>query len=819
MKSRAIFRSLALALLLSFLAGSQVVTPAQGLEPASADLQVRLNEVLFSPLPGQPEWVEIKNFGAAPVEISGFNLSDGEGNDYGFPEALPPVPAGAFVRVIFDGAGSGGDDLDFSDNLATLHTSPGQAGVFEDHADQCALYSVSANRAFIYIPLALRNLFGWNPPVPQPPLPFKESSQASFVAWGAAPGPIAAEGDLWRVDEYVSLTRGLGLENPEQAAAPGESIGLVPGSQNAHAADWTLYQPGEVTPGGENIYPVISWYDPPAGATLDSATFTVGWMAPPGAMAFHFQLDDDSSFGSPLVDAAFTQPYYRAVTPVPDGAYFWRVKIQFVGGESPWSPGVQINSLAAPAGHTVLAEKLLGIAWQLQHKDTKMLCLQGDAENGASPWDTPHTNRGVHGNNYCARASIAMLASYYGGRLSQDRITYEIFQGSAVESELGHDQAVNYAQADNALNWALGTTVTRDNSPVTFAELKAWIDADQPLGSTIPGHMRVIDGYREFTRGTALVQEYHVLDPWDGDRWVVFGSENLVSIWPGPAGKTGAPNVKSDEDFDGDGLADTQDDWDGDGVCDFDELRRFGTYAYYADSDDDLVPDKAEIRAYVLDLFGNYSPQNADIDGDTIRKELDSDNDYNDNNGSNDGCEDADWDGIYESSQGEGDPFDPTDDIMLHLQLNWPLLGADVDLHLIKPGSSMGSSGDVHWSNRNPDWGQPGVPCDNPTLDVDCITGCTVENIRLSKLESGTYQVVVHYYSDHGLDETNPSVGLWLRDTVYLFGPRQISDRQVWNVATIQWPQMTVTPGSSTTTLIQSAPQPIVGGSCQETKP
>ena len=56
-----------------------------------------------------------------------------------------------------------------------------------------------------------------------------------------------------------------------------------------------------------------------------------------------------------------------------------------------------------------------------------------------APWDAPHPTTGAptaHGSNYCERASISMLASYYGGQLSQDRIAYEDYQGTS--NELGH---------------------------------------------------------------------------------------------------------------------------------------------------------------------------------------------------------------------------------------------------------------------------------------------------------------------------------------------------------------------------------------------
>ena len=89
-------------------------------------------------------------------------------------------------------------------------------------------------------------------------------------------------------------------------------------------------------------------------------------------------------------------------------------------------------------------------------------------------------------------------------------------------------------------------------------------------------------------------------------------------------------------------------DADGDGVMDWDEQNRFHTMATYANSDDDWVQDKQDLREYVFDGAGAYSLRGADFDADGRRKELDADND---NDTSVDGCEDSDRDGKYESAR------------------------------------------------------------------------------------------------------------------------------------------------------------------------
>ena len=75
--------------------------------------------------------------------LRGHSLRDEDGNVYRIPAALPSVPAGALVVVLFDGQGSGANDLNFGDGVATLHSPPGMVSILEDGGDQVALYNTS----------------------------------------------------------------------------------------------------------------------------------------------------------------------------------------------------------------------------------------------------------------------------------------------------------------------------------------------------------------------------------------------------------------------------------------------------------------------------------------------------------------------------------------------------------------------------------------------------------------------------------------------------------------------------------------------------
>jgi hypothetical protein len=766
----------------------------------------RINEVMFNPAPGDSDWVELYNGGAEAVDISGWYLIDETELAlwYQIPAALPPVPAGAYVVVRFDGQDYPSNDYDFNDGVATLHSTSGLEDILGDDAGQVAFYRDDfIDPHYIYLPAVPRNVVSWNPFVPGPPPDPPESPLIDFVAWGQPPGSKAdeaMEASVWHQDWYVVLYRGLGEVSEEVAARPGESIGRLPGSESNRPEHWMLYQTSEVTPGAANAAPVISWYYPGDGAVLGAQTFSVIWDGVRGATGYRFQLDDDSSFVSPVVDETLTEPLYSAPSPVPDGTYYWRVQVQYDGYTSPWSPGVEVNSQTLPlpdgSGPDIEAveSKTLPITWQLQHKDTNMLCLDGDKEGGPEPWNAPHTVRGVHGENYCARASVAMIASYYGGKLSQDRITYEIFKGGSPRHDVGHHYVFLGSEARAALNWALGTVVPPQNGKPSFEQIKGWIDDGRPIRAVIPGHSRVLAGYLEYGVPPETSEFLVILDPYDHLKYVRYEDDNIKYVQVGPAGTDGAPNVKSDEDEDNDGIADTMDDSDNDGVCDFDELFRFHTGRLDADTDNDLVPDLQDIREYVLNTAGNYQLRKADFDGDGRRKELDTDNDRAADDGLMDGCEDFNRDGKYQLFLGETSNFRPRDDNSLQVRLEWTTPGADVDLHLIKPGGSYRSEGDCYYNNKIPDWGQIGLPCDDPALDVDCINDCAVENIKLGKLESGTYTVKVHYYSDHDQGRTLATVTLWLLGEAKLFQQRWVTDDQIWDVATVEWPSGTVTP-------------------------
>jgi parallel beta-helix repeat protein len=306
----------------------------------------------------------------------------------------------------------------------------------------------------------------------------------------------------------------------------------------------------------------------------------------------------------------------------------------------------------------------LRILPRLQLKDTRMLCLDGCSLSGVHGWDVPHRAENwqqcPHDNMYCTRASISMINSYYGGRLSQDRISYYYFEQlhrdgkPGPEGDLGHNIGM---PADEALSWALnGAVGDHYSGKPDFSLIKQWIDTGQPIlrfNASGVGHFTVIDGYAIIGSDNRV----HLLDPWYGNQsFVSYSTLHIDETWRTPAGAT----ARSDEDWNNNGKPDTMEDYDNDGVCDFDEIYRFLTRKDQSDTDSDGVPDKAEIISYTFLSDGSFDASDIrkpDPDNDGLRTEKDLDSD---NGGVRDGLEDKNGNGFVDV--GETDPLNPSDD-------------------------------------------------------------------------------------------------------------------------------------------------------------
>jgi hypothetical protein len=132
------------------------------------------------------------------------------------------------------------------------------------------------------------------------------------------------------------------------------------------------------------------------------------------------------------------------------------------------------------------------------------------------------------------------------------------------------------------------------------------------------------------------------------------------------------------------------------------------------------------------------------------------------------------------------------------IEMYWTHPGDDMDLHLIAPGgfyedgSSWDNDTDCHWRNctwSGVDWGSASSTDDDPSLDLDDITGTGPENINIKSPTNGTYTIAVHDYPGSSYEGSNPvTMNVYLNGTLEWTDTRPISGEDtVTYFAEIAW--------------------------------
>jgi len=619
---------------------------------------LRLSEIMFYPIDAaaDPEWVEIRNDSAVGFAIlAGYEIANASDTVYTFPAALPAVPPGGLVLVMFDGKGPAEDDISFDgDNLATLHA--GARGVFADEGDICALFAGKSRSA---------------------------KAMQGFVSWGTV-GANKNEGRAKRAKVFSDNARKKGLWNktavgvftsipgitgPAILMRKGES--LVVRDSNGSERIAVPCSQENVTPGRPNPVPAPRLWLPRDGLQTSADLFTFSWHAI-GSAVYDIQICRDLSCTNIVVSAtSLIPPRFRPVSPLASNVvYFWRVRAIDGNRSSSWSevrkftigyPGAEGTATISQSAAVVInavGKNPLGVPARAARKDAALLCVDGcnktewDVARSPIPGASTITD---HSNWYCWAAAAQMLAVYRGGSLCQDEILATVKGSGSTEPEdslpHGSRAGATSAECSRAVQFALQATDSQVHagSKPSEAELRAFIDADRPVYYVTQigafGHAMVVDGYR--TVGSRLEAQFLNTDNDGTIAWQPWADEPFLFCFVPESslgGRTADVRVSGDADSDG--------------IVDFDEEERFPTSKTSSDSDSDNVPDKADIASYV---FRGIS---ADVDGDGKRAEVDADSD---NGGIPDGIEDKDHDGVYELAEDETDPHDPDDDARLDL--------------------------------------------------------------------------------------------------------------------------------------------------------
>lgn len=538
-----------------------------------------LNEVSPAARPGQPAWIEIAQHtyqvflpialragGSMAVQsiaapqgaqagmgsLAGYHISDEDGNVYAIPTTLPPVPPNGLVVIVL---GTGTDDLDFSDGVATLYASSLPTSTFEVGGDQVALYSSAT---------------------------FSATTLVDFLAWGEDPDrddENAVLAGLWNDGSHLLYDQGFGGEVALSPRTPNQSFGRYNGM-------WHSYRAGQSTRGLPNRPPGPMGSTIPGGARIGADTFGVAWTPVPGAVAYDFELATTPAFTHTLVATRSASPGWGADTTWPAGTFHWRARAVFANGQtSGWlgplalisaDPNAVATGNAGPMATlapTLTVRLMSTSSYRIQRKDTTMLDIGGGPFNWANGtwfglprwetqnrWDGPHWNNDTtqtptfNGNGYdnvtCVRASVAMINLHHGGSISIDRLSYQFFEASglvadnagAPEHDMGFNRGIGGRFSQRyLLGWALGVsaddiqllnhcpdpvgagingfddeddyTCPTPGEPVIdfYNVVKALIDMGKPFASVnLNGaHMRVVDGYRIGPNGV----DVHVVDP------------------------------------------------------------------------------------------------------------------------------------------------------------------------------------------------------------------------------------------------------------------------------------------------------------------
>lgn len=291
---------------------------------------VAISEISCFPGKGGERWIEIVNWGSNATAIAGWCLSDGIGNTFSMPEALPPVPPGAAVVVVVSSMpGAVKSDFSFAgDKLATLiWARPATTPAYPDVAKGvCVLYK--------------DKMMG-------------EESVVDAVCWSFREHqrdfryPESIKG-LWppqyTVRTWTPETH-KGFAGGNRAVSRDGTLARVALSKG-RASDWFVCPPEYTSRGKQNrwIPPTLTALKGFPGA---ERLLAFGWQVygGGGAPAWRLQVAATDRFEEPVVDGTFqtTGAVYLPKMPYAGTHLFWRIRGEGSGVEGHWSETVKLE--------------------------------------------------------------------------------------------------------------------------------------------------------------------------------------------------------------------------------------------------------------------------------------------------------------------------------------------------------------------------------------------------------------------------------------------------------------------------------------------
>lgn len=497
------------------------------------------------------------------------------------------------------------------------------------------------------------------------------SRLVDYVVWGE-PGLHASRAvseNLWSdAGEFLQTGRAWGPSLPFEA---GSFFRRMDGDVFAPSA-WQPYSQSEVGNSGLPNSAPFSWNDGTQIVLHPGEPMRFAWMPVPGAVSYRLNV---YSRDAALIYREVTSNL-SAVVPLPDGKYLWGVESSVDGSDfgSSEPAALRLFSVERLLSATYLGGKSLGVEPIAARKDTRLVVPNWGMYADLRGWDASHVGRSHWDEEEswrCWAVAIQELNRYFGGNLTQDEIKiYGMNARGNTDWILGVFPFERKGRGGEVvvlktLAWAFNDAFVKyhDSTPAaTF--IQEYINGGKPVLVGTVSHLMVVDAYRVRSDGRL---ETHFLNPHNdgGSEWRVFASSGILSYF-----SYDAPIQSLNTD------SLVHRDSDGDGLVDFDEVYRFKTDPKRADSDGDGIPDKTEIWSHTVREFVNWLPasedslQNplgmqgtawilgveregfADVDGDGLRAELDTDSD---SDGFPDGKEDLNANGVVD--EGEMDPY------------------------------------------------------------------------------------------------------------------------------------------------------------------